>query len=190
MRKQFGFTLIELMMTIVIIGVLAAIAIPSYERYTVKNAEEEARAQLGQLEIQLANWRASALSYRGFMPIRDADGNGNPTYGYDTSGSATNVLFVPLGSNASNHRYMIEIFDAGTSGSLVTTGSDIDVTTGRSWAMIAYPHARFLNKGAKTIAVASNGQRCQSVNQGSISVAGMIENASAPSCSGNGVEKW
>lgn len=190
MRKQLGFTLIELMMTIVILGVLAAIAIPSYERYTVKNAEEEARAQLGQLEIQLANWRASALSYRGFQPVKGAGTDGSPTYGYDTNGTATNVLFVPLGSTVQTHRYMIEIFDAGVGGSLVAGGSDINIMTGRSWAMIASPSPRLVEKGARKIAVASNGQRCQSTNQRSITEIGMKENATTPSCSIDGVEKW
>lgn len=190
MRKQLGFTLIELMMTIVIIGVLAAIAIPSYERYTIKNAEEEARAQLGQLEVQLASWRASALSYRGFQPVKGVDANGNPTYGYDTNGTATNVLFVPLGSTAETYRYMIEIFDANVGGSLAAGGTNIDIMTGRSWAMIASPNPRLAEKGAKKIAISSRGQRCQSANQRSITVAGMREDARVSSCNVAGVEKW
>ena len=45
MRKQQGFTLIELMIVIAIIGILAAVALPAYQDYTVRSKMSEAVLQ-------------------------------------------------------------------------------------------------------------------------------------------------
>jgi type IV pilus assembly protein PilE len=43
---QHGFTLIELMLTVVIVGILAAVAYPSYARYIIKASRSAAQAQM------------------------------------------------------------------------------------------------------------------------------------------------
>ncbi|HMW72466.1 MAG TPA: prepilin-type N-terminal cleavage/methylation domain-containing protein, partial [Cellvibrionaceae bacterium] len=45
MRNQQGFTLIELMIVIAIIGILAAVALPAYQDYTVRSKMSEAVLQ-------------------------------------------------------------------------------------------------------------------------------------------------
>ncbi|MEM7405125.1 MAG: prepilin-type N-terminal cleavage/methylation domain-containing protein [Pseudomonadota bacterium] len=56
--RQRGFTLIELMMTVAIIGILASIAIPAYSDYTTRARLTETAVQLGHWGREFSRWAA------------------------------------------------------------------------------------------------------------------------------------
>ncbi len=58
-KVQKGFTLIELMIVIAIVGILAAIALPAYQDYTVRAKMSEPMAKLAEAKATVAEYYSS-----------------------------------------------------------------------------------------------------------------------------------
>ena len=161
LKQQVGFTLIELMIVIMIVAILAAIAIPSYRQFVVRNAESQVQARMQELDIELNRWRASALTYKGFTPKKVAS-NGDVSYVYDETDNKT--IYIPKGSDSTNFHYKITLVDATTGNTLAPASTGYS-TSGSSWRMFAEPSSNYST--AHKILISSAGLRCKTKNNDS-----------------------
>ncbi len=62
-RGQQGFTLIELMIVVAIVGILAAIAIPAYQDYIIRSKVSEAAAALGACKTSVSEYTQTNAAF-------------------------------------------------------------------------------------------------------------------------------
>lgn len=66
MKKNDGFTLIELMVVLIIIAIIAAIAIPSYQAYSRRALAAQMQQEMQRISVLLERHKARNFSYKGF----------------------------------------------------------------------------------------------------------------------------
>jgi type IV pilus assembly protein PilA len=102
--KQQGFTLIELMIVVAIIGILAAVAIPSYQDYTARAQLSEGMTLGGGLKTPLAEYIADNGAPPNTIASLTSSTSGNYVASMAISGNATtvtvDVVFATTGVNA------------------------------------------------------------------------------------------
>ena len=81
LRSKKGFTLIELMIVVAIIGILAAIAIPNFLRFQAKSKQSEAKGNLGGIFTAEVAYQGERNFFGNFAQIAWAP-TGTPRYTY------------------------------------------------------------------------------------------------------------
>jgi type IV pilus assembly protein PilE len=117
MLKLRGFTLIELMITVAVVGILATIALPAYTRYVARAKIVEAMTALGDYRIKMEqyfqdnrNYGAPtsacpvAVSASAYFNFSCAVGSASPAVAY--TATATSVAGA-LGASTGDYTYTI-----------------------------------------------------------------------------------
>lgn len=63
MRRDSGFTLVEIMIALIVVGVLAAIAIPNYTRYVQRTNQSAAQQAMVEIASRAEQYRLDAREY-------------------------------------------------------------------------------------------------------------------------------
>lgn len=108
-NKAKGFTLIELMIVVAIIGIITSIAYPSYQGFLTSSNRSAAQADLMALAAALERHKAATYSYGGAAAA-----------GADTGKPAVFHTYSPSSEPESNKKYNLVISTVPSSGNSYT----------------------------------------------------------------------
>ena len=116
-NNQSGFTLIELMIVVAIIGILAAIAIPQYQNYVARAQASEALSLASGAKVAIAEYANTNGSYPDGVTSETCTTDCNSAFGLDAA-------------TAIKGRYVasVTVSNAGVVTAAFGNGTDIGVT--------------------------------------------------------------
>ncbi|MFZ2403918.1 MAG: type IV pilin protein [Methylobacter sp.] len=118
--KIRGFSLIELMIAVAIVGLLAAVAVPSYRSYIQKGNRAEAQGALVVFANAMEQWRLQNGSYLGAA-----------TGGANTGSPTIFSTVVPISGGTRTYNLTISAMDtAGTTYTLTATATGAQTSDG------------------------------------------------------------
>ena len=132
-RKERGFTLIELMIAVAIVGLLAAIAYPSYTQYVRRGKIVEGLGELAALRVRLEQYYQDNRNYGSSASGCGVPMPSQPSFTFScTWGGATSQSFVATatGQAAGMAGYVFTVDDSNAQG---TTQFEGVATTAGCW---------------------------------------------------------
>jgi type IV pilus assembly protein PilE len=138
-KNNTGFTLLELMVTVLIVGILVAMAVPQYNNYIDRSNRAAMQADLMRIASALERVRAVQLTYAN-AKLTDANIYGSAVY--------------PVGSSGTKVLYNLTLGPSNSASTAATASADITTT----WEISAAPANRQAKDGMMKLN--SLGQSC------------------------------
>jgi len=117
-RRDEGFTLVELMIVVAILGILASVAIPSFRNYQWKAKRSEAYVNLGALANNQKAYYTLHDTFLGVAPAEPGNTLGNQPGPASRNSTALDTAFAEIGWAAEGNVY----FDYDTNSSSLGIG--------------------------------------------------------------------
>ena len=136
---QKGFTLIELMITVAIVGILAAVALPAYQDYTIRAQITEGMSLAAGAKSTVAEFHSN----KGVLPVTNAAAGYSGAVGKYVSAvaiGAGGVITATMGGAANSN----------ITGTFVTLTPAEDAATGvLRWTCASTANAKYLPSSCK-----------------------------------------
>lgn len=127
MKRPAGFSLIELMVAISIVGILSVVAVPSYQQYVRRSVRAEARATMLNLSLQQERFFTSCNTY---LPVAGGSAlTGDTTCASASAGAAWKNF---SGNSFASRQYNIAV--AAVSGQTLANSFLITATPANGYA--------------------------------------------------------
>lgn len=118
-RQQRGFTLVEVLVTIVIVGILTAIALPSYRDYITRSRLGEAFAALATVQPNAEQFWSNTRSFASFDTASNVFPAATANFTYALSGASSSAYLVTATGRGSTTGF---VYTIDQQGNRATTG--------------------------------------------------------------------